>query len=324
MITLVLIALIVLLVVGMGAAIYLNTQSEKKKRLMSVVGVTRADMKGKKSDPAAQRRAEIAKKLKGTGDDNPQKKKKGAVTLKDLIMQAGLEISETRYWVMAAIASVVSMMAAYTFGMSLLVVALIGVIGLLGLPRMVLKMMAGSRQKKFLEDFADSLDAMTRLLRAGMPVTEAIKMVAREYSGPVGEEMGRIFDQQKIGVPLAEAVLSGARRIPIPEMAMFATAVAIQSQTGSSLSDVLENLAAVIRARFRLKRKVQALSSEAKASAMIIGALPNLVATGLYFVNHDYIILLFTTSTGKTLLTGAVLWMCIGILVMRQMINFKV
>lgn len=323
MITLVLIALIALLAVGMAAAIYFNTQSEKKKRLMSVVGVTRADAKGKKADPAAQRRAEIAKKLKGTGDDEV-KKKKGAVTLKDLIMQAGLEISETRYWVMAAITSVVSMMAAYTFGMSLLVVILVGVIGLLGLPRLVLKMMAGSRQKKFLEDFADSLDAMTRLLRAGMPVTEAIKMVAREYNGPLGEEMGRIFDQQKIGVSLAEAVLSGARRIPIPEMAMFATAVAIQSQTGSSLSDVLENLAAVIRARFRLKRKVQALSSEAKASAMIIGALPNLVATGLYFVNHDYIILLFTTSTGKTLLTGAVLWMCIGILVMRQMINFKV
>jgi tight adherence protein B len=83
-------------------------------------------------------------------------------------------------------------------------------------------------------------------------------------------------------------------------------------------------LAALIRARFRLKRKVQALSSEAKASAMIIGALPNLVATGLYFVNYDYIILLFTTPTGKMLLTGAVIWMGIGILVMRQMINFKV
>lgn len=322
MLKIVLIGLIALLVVGMAVALRLNAQAEKKRRLMSVVGAKPDDAKSKKADPN-QRRAELARKLKGSGGDDPSKQKKG-VSLSDRIMQAGLEISVGRFWVFSAITSLVCIVAAFTFGMSLPVVAMIGVIGLLGLPRLVLKMMASSRQKKFLEDFADSLDAMTRLLRAGMPVSEAIKMVAREYNGPVGEEMGRIFDQQKIGVPLAEAVLSGARRIPIPEMGMFATAVAIQSQTGSSLSDVLENLAAVIRARFRLKRKVQALSSEAKASAMIIGALPNLVATGLYFVNHDYIILLFTTPTGKTLLTGAVLWMCIGILVMRQMINFKI
>ncbi len=323
MLTFILIGLITFIVLGMGIFIYINAQSEKKQRLMQVVGVSSSE-RARKGDPN-QRRAEIAKKLKGTGEEQDGKqKKKGEITLKDRITQAGLEISEGKFWVFSLISCVLSILTAYIFDMSMLVTIFIGVIGLLGLPRLVLSMMASSRQKKFLDDFADSLDAMTRLLRAGMPVSEAIKMVAREYSGPVGEEMGRIFDQQKIGVSLSEAVLSAARRIPIPEMGMFATAVSIQSQTGSSLSDVLENLAALIRARFRLKRKVQALSSEAKASAMIIGALPNLVATGLYFVNYDYIILLFTTPTGKMMLTGAVIWMGIGILVMRQMINFKV
>jgi len=157
-----------------------------------------------------------------------------------------------------------------------------------------------------------------------MPVSESIKMVAREFTGPIGEEMGRIFDQQKIGVSLPEAVQECARRMPLPEVQMFATAVTIQAQTGSSLSEILEGLAKVIRARFRLRRKVQALSSEAKSSAAIIGALPVLVGLGLYFMNPEYIGVLFTEKIGKFLLAGAIFWMACGVFVMKQMINFKV
>ena len=136
--------------------------------------------------------------------------------------------------------------------------------------------------------------------------------------------MRHIYDDQKIGIPMGEAAERCARRMPLTEVKMFATAIQIQSETGSSLSDVLANLANVIRARFRLKRKVQALSSEAKASAAIIGALPLLVAGGLYLVNPEYISLLFTEPTGKVMASGAVFWMLCGVVVMRQMINFKV
>jgi tight adherence protein B len=105
---------------------------------------------------------------------------------------------------------------------------------------------------------------------------------------------------------------------------MFATAVTIQAQTGSSLSEILDGLSKVIRARFRLRRKVQALSSEAKASAAIIAALPVVVALGMYFMNPDYINLLFTDRTGKLMLGGAVFWMFMGVVMMKQMINFKI
>jgi len=197
-------------------------------------------------------------------------------------------------------------------------------IGLLGVPRFILGFRIKRRQKHFMDDFADALESMMRLLKAGMPVSEAIKMVAREFEGPMGEEMGRIFDQQKIGVPLPEAVLESSKRMPLTEMQMFATAIAIQTQTGSSLSDVLQNLASVIRSRFKLQRKVKALSSEAKSSAAIIGALPVVVAGGMYFINRPYIQVLFETDTGKFLLGCALAWMAVGVLVMRQMINFKV
>lgn len=163
-----------------------------------------------------------------------------------------------------------------------------------------------------------------RLLKAGMPVSEAIAMISREFTGPVGEEMGNIYDKQKIGVALAEAALEATRSMPLTEMQMFATGLSIQAQTGSSLSEVLTNLSNVIRARFRLKRKIKALSSEAIASASIIAALPVLVATGMYFVNYEYISVLFTDPFGNVLLAIAVFWMSVGVMVMKIMINFKV
>lgn len=149
-------------------------------------------------------------------------------------------------------------------------------------------------------------------------------MVGREFIGPVGIEMNYIYEQQRIGVPLAQAAEEAALHVPIAEAQMFATALAIQTETGASLSEVLTNLSGVIRARFKLKRKVQALSSEAKASAMIIGALPIMVATLLNLINPTYMDPLFHDPTGKVLLWCCGTWMSLGILVMRQMINFRI
>lgn len=315
-------ALIVFLVIGMVYAVRMNNEAERRRRVMAVVGSQKAEGKGKKGNVQEQRRAELARKLKEV-EEGVSKKKKEA-SLDEMIMQAGFEFSVKKFWVVSAILGALVVFLASAMGYSLFVVAMAGITAFLGLPRLFLKMAANRRQKKFLEEFADALEAMTRLLKAGMPVTEAIKMVAREYTGPIGDEMSRIFDQQKVGIPLPEAVINCAKRMPLPEVQMFATAVAIQTQTGSSLSDVLTNLAGVIRARFRLKRKVQALSSEAKASAMIIGALPCIVALGMYVVNREYIEVLFYDRTGKLLLGGAIFWMFCGVMVMRQMINFKV
>ena len=184
--------------------------------------------------------------------------------------------------------------------------------------------MAARRQKKFLEELPDALDGCVRLLQAGMPMTEAIAMASREFTGPLREEMLKIYDNQKIGVPLGQAAMETAKRVPLTEVHMFATALQIQSETGSSLSEVLSNLSAVIRARFRLRRKVQALSSEAKASAAIIGALPPLVALGLYLASPNYMDPLFHTAKGHWYLVFCGMWMGCGILIMKQMINFKI
>lgn len=319
----VVIGLIVFLTLATAGALTISSRAERRNTLMRVVqgSVTSSNTKtGKKVLTQDQRRAELAQKLKSGGAKEGGRKTR----LPALIMQAGFSTPVRKYWMYSTVFMIAVSLLAKMFGFSPFVVVMAAITSLLGIPKLFLKICAKRRQKKFLEDFADALEAMVRLLKAGMPVTEAISMVSREYSGPIGEEMTRIFDEQKIGVPLPEAVLKGAERIPIPEMQMFATAVAIQAQTGSSLSEVLHNLAHVIRARFRLRRKVDALSSEAKASAMIIGALPLLVATGMYFINREYIEVLFVDPTGKFLLGAAIFWMFVGIMVMRQMINFKI
>ena len=258
-------------------------------------------------------------------EDNEKDKKKNRASVTGLIGQTGLSISARQFWMYSAVSmDLFTFMAWFFFHPSPFVLLMVAVTALLGLPRLVLKKIAARRQKKFLGEFPDALESVVRLLKAGMPVSEAVLMISREFEGPVGEEMSIVYDKQKIGVPLHEAALEATKRMPLTEMQMFATGLAIQAQTGSSLSEVLQNLAHVIRARFRLKRKVKALSSEAIASASIIGALPILVAVGMWFANRDYIEILFTDSFGKLLLGGAVFWMFCGIMVMKVMINFKV
>ncbi len=314
--------LLVLVVTGMIAFLISSGKDKQKKRMMNVIRGGQVEEGSKKTSGLDSRREALSKKLKENANED-KKEKKGA-SLPEKIMQAGLNISVRQYWVYTILFTVVATGAVFAMGKSPLVIICTTIISFFGIPKLVLKKLAQRRQKKFLADLADVLESMVRLLKAGMPVSEAIKMVAREFTGPIGEEMGRIFDQQKIGVSLPEAVLSCAHRMPLTEVKMFATAVSIQAQTGSSLSEVFENLAKTVRARFRLKRKVVALSSEAKSSAMIIAALPVLVASGMYAINPDYIGLLFVTPGGKMMLSMAIFWMFMGVVVMKQMINFKV
>lgn len=313
----------VLIVCAMGATIYLLNLNEKKKRALQIIsGKSIGDSDESENSNPHKRRASMAKRLQKNEDDTEEKKLSPLVSM---LRQSGWgHITVAKYWMICVGMGIVTMLIAKISGLSNPVVIMSGIVGIFGIPKMVLSFKTARRQKKFLEDFPDALESMVRLLKAGMPVGEAIAMVSREFTGPVGEEMSKVYDEQKIGISMAEACLHAAERMPITEMQMFATGIAIQQQTGSSLSEILINLAKVIRARFRLKRKVQALSAEAKASAMIIGALPIIVGLGMTVINPDYMFPLYNTLKGKYMLYGAIGWMGCGVLIMKQMINFRV
>lgn len=316
----------VFMLAAFAVAMAVSRKQEQRDRALSVITRNKAVgfKEESKDKQLAKQRADIAKKLKEAGKE--EEKKKDSVSVKELLIQAGFEYTPPlRFWLYSALFAglVWSYLTAATHWPKAGIL-LATFTAFLGLPRRYLKFKAGRRQKKFMAEFPDALDGAVRLLQAGMPMTEAIVMTAREFTGPMKEEMTRMYENQKIGVGIGAAALEMAKRIPLTEVHMFATALQIQSETGSSLSEVLSNLSAIIRARFRLQRKIKALSSEAKSSAAIIGALPLLVMLGLHFANPAYVGLLFSTTKGNHLLLGAGLWMLCGVLVMRQMINFRI
>jgi tight adherence protein B len=150
-----------------------------------------------------------------------------------------------------------------------------------------------------------------------------LRIVARESPNPVGSEFNSMVESLKVGVTLEQATKRMMESMPTPEVGFFAIVMTIQTKSGGNLSEALSNLAFVLRDRKRLQGKIRAMSSEAKASAMIIGSLPPAVMGIVWLTTPDYIAKLFTEKAGNLMLAGCVIWMSMGIMVMRKMINFK-
>ena len=177
------------------------------------------------------------------------------------------------------------------------------------------------RRNKLFTQFPDALAMIVRSVRVGIPVTDSIRAVGRELEAPTGPEFARLSDELSIGVALDDGLKVMAERNGLQEYRFFATALSLQSQTGGGLSETLENLADVIRKRVAIRQKGEALSAEAKTSALVLELLPPLAAVGLFIMNPDYITVLFTDPTGTKLLASAVCALTGGILTMKYMIR---
>ena len=192
------------------------------------------------------------------------------------------------------------------------------------LPLIVLKFMRGRRQKKFGAQFPDALDIIVRSLRAGHPVPIAISMVAREMADPIGTEFGTVSDEITYGADLETGMRNLYFRIGQDDLPLFVTAVAIQSSTGGNLGEILENLSAVIRQRFKMRRKIRALASEGRASAMILSSLPILMFLVIQVITPEFYASVWHEDITKLALAAAVGWMLTGNFIMFRMVNFKV
>ncbi len=274
---------------------------------------------------AAKRRKSVQDSLKDL--EAKQKAKDVNVKkppLKIQIRQAGMDISMKRFYVYSAICGLVLTLIAFILGAPLF--ALLGalVAGSLGLPRWFVSFRRNRRVKAFLNEFPNALDVIVRAVKSGLPLNDGIRLIANESPEPVKTEFRRIVDAQQLGISIPEAVMRMPETMPCPEAGFFGIVIQIQSQAGGNLSEALGNLSRVLRDRKKMKAKVQALSMEAKASAAIIGALPFIVAFMVYLSSPNYIMPLFVTHTGNLILGIAGVWMSIGILVMRKMMNFEV
>ncbi len=251
-----------------------------------------------------------------------RREKQSKVPLSVRISQAGLDWSTQKFFVISAIIGAVFFAVAMYAGGGLLGAAGLGFGGGFGLPRWVLGFLKKRREQKFLKALPDAVDIIVRGIKAGLPLFESIKVVAADSPEPLRSEFLAIIETQAIGIPLGEACARLYERMPVPEANFFGIVVAIQQKSGGNLSEALGNLSKVLRDRKKMAEKIQAMSMEAKASAGIIGSLPPIVMLLVYLTTPDYISLLWTDNTGQLMLVGCVLWMSIGIMVMKKMINF--
>lgn len=193
-----------------------------------------------------------------------------------------------------------------------------------GLPHMVVNSLIKKRTLQFNAKFPDAIELLVRGLRSGLPVTETLSVVATEVPGPVGAEFKGIVERNRIGRTLDESLQETADRLGIPEFNFFCITLAIQRETGGNLAETLSNLSEVLRKRAQMKLKIKAMSSESKASAYIVGALPFCVAGAITFINPEYMAGFFVDQRLIVAGIGGAIWMSIGAFIMAKMVSFEI
>ncbi|HRY23105.1 MAG: type II secretion system F family protein [Geminicoccaceae bacterium] len=244
--------------------------------------------------------------------------------LSGFLLRAGIGASPTSCLITLLGICVVLAGIALLLGQSLLVSVVVLPTGALLLSRFYLARRVASRERQFLALFPEAIDLIVRGVRAGLPVTEALRTVGEDVRDPVGQIFREIASGIKIGMTLEDALASVARMMPVAEFKFFAISLAVQQETGGNLAEILSNLSNMMRRRDQVKLKIKAMSSEARASAMIISALPIVVGLIIFYVNPEYLEVLFYDSRGQMLLGSAVFSMLFGSFVISRMIRFDI
>jgi tight adherence protein B len=180
------------------------------------------------------------------------------------------------------------------------------------------------RLKRFEEQFPEALDLLARAIRAGHAFQTALGMVADELPDPVGPEFRKTFDQQNYGLPLRDALNEMSARLSLLDVRFFVTAVLIQRDTGGNLAEILDNLAHVVRERFKIRRQVRVHTAHGRFTGYVLLALPAALAIALSFINPEHMQLLFREKMGQTMLIGAIVMQTLGFLWIRQVIKIEV
>ncbi|MFS2152220.1 MULTISPECIES: type II secretion system F family protein [unclassified Rhizobium] len=325
--------IVLLVAISAGAVCYglLFSRMETEKKAASRVSRVASAELDKQSVKAARDRVQEMSKRRKSMQDNlkdlekrQQENAKKKLTLKSRLTQAGLSITPGRFYMFSGIFGLVLMFVAFLAGAPTMVVLGLPVVAGLGLPRWILGFLIKRRQNKFLDEFPNALDVIVRSIKSGLPLNDAIRLIANEGKEPVKGEFRRVVESQQIGLSVPDACTRMGNHMPLQEVNFFAIVIAIQSQAGGNLSEAIGNLSKVLRERKKMKAKVKALSMEAKASAVIIGALPFIVATLVYMTSPQYMMVLFTDPRGHLIMGASAVWMSIGIFVMRNMVNFDI
>jgi tight adherence protein B len=340
MLTLMIAVLAFVAIAGIGMALSGGDGDAARKRARAIGAGTTVAGKGragKAMDESAKRRAktqEMLETLRKQGE--ARRKSSSAQTIKAKLVQAGLDVPISAFWLFSILLGGGCAALIYLSGFDGLTIsgiafrsrpilvagAFIG--GGLGLPRFLLNFMINGRHKKMINQFADALDVIVRGVKSGLPLNECIRIIAKESPEPLRSEFSTLADNLAMGAGVERSLNMFYKRVPLQEVNFFMIVLLIQAKAGGNLSEALGNLSSVIRSRKMMREKIKAMSSEAKASAMIIGSLPFAVGLLVFMTTPDYILELFRTETGHVILAAGSTLMFTGIMTMKKMINFDI
>ena len=319
------IAPVVLIAIAAGGLAYvflyplLSGEKRVEHRQKTFVG--RGEERRVERVSTVNRRDQVAQSLK---EIDAREKARHKVTLEMKLLRAGLVWTKRKFYVVSAIGGLVAGFLALAVAVHPILALGAVFAGAFGLPQWALAHMRNRRIKKFIGELPNALDVVVRGIRSGLPLNDCIRMIASEAQEPLRSEFRTVVESQTLGLSLGEGLTKLYERVPVPETNFVAIVIGIQQQSGGNLSEAIGNLSKVLRERKKMRDKVNAMSMEAKASAAIIAALPFVVGLLTYLSSPQYIELLWKTQAGQFALMVSAVWMCIGVFVMKKMINFDV
>ena len=239
------------------------------------------------------------------------------------IEQSGVRISISSVLVMATGLGIVFALVAGMLARPSWVPLVGGIVGFL-VPFAVVRQRRSARLRKFEEQFPEALDLISRAVRAGHAFSSGLKMVADEVDDPVGREFRKTFDEQNFGLPLKDSLNNLADRVPLLDVRFFDPAVLIQRETGGNLAEILDNLAHVVRERFKILRQVRVHTAHGRLTGYVLLALPACLVVALMFINPDHMNLLFRERMGQYMILFAIVMQIIGYVWIKQVVKIEV
>jgi tight adherence protein B len=246
----------------------------------------------------------------------------GIEKLQLFIQQSAVDITPGFLLTLALFSGWIVFLMALLFKLAIVLAALFGLLAF-SIPFLVIGIKRQRRFLKFEEQFPDAIDLLARAVRAGHAFTTGLSLIAKEMPAPMSDEFQRTYEQQNLGLPLRAAFENLMHRMPLADVRIFVTALMIQKESGGNLAEILDNLASIIRDRFKLMRQVRVYTAQGRLSLYLLVAIPPIMGILLYFINRDYIMRLFTDPLGTKILMVGILLQILGYFAIRKIIQPK-
>lgn len=243
--------------------------------------------------------------------------------LQDMLVQGALDLRAGNFLGVSALAGVVTGFLAYFLsgrGEVGWIAVPIGAV----LPYAYASVRRTRRFEKFEELFPEAIDTLARAVRAGHAFTTALELITNEVAEPVAGEFRQLFEEQKFGMPVRDALMNLTERVPLVDVKFFVTAVMLQRETGGNLAEILDNLSYVIRERFKIQRQVRVYTAQGRLTMALLMAMPPIIVTVMYMLNPDFIHPLFADPIGHALVVGGITLQTVGYFVIRKIIRIQV